>query len=223
MNEMSFKMDVQNIDFNGHSITVNLFFKDKSVFLFVSLNKDHEIIINNLTNKFQGILYESVMENIKLFSNEVKKNAYLIILIDNFLELKIEKKKLINIEEDPFFFKKYVLTYSLTELKALRKQTTDSGIIEALGNLALNQSIFERFSKNEKKEFERLLYQLFIKVPVIKLPTRAQEIKSLENAIELNIKKCALTEIHSTLIKLLKNMPESEIDQKLFREIVGKI
>lgn len=225
MDELLFKKEVLSFDFNGQSIPIILFTKDKKAFLTIGIGEDNASVITEFTDVFQGALFEWALSEFSNFSDEMTKNAYLILLVEDILAKDYEKKVFINIEEDAFFFKKYILSFSQGELNLLKVKTSDENIVDSLGSLAVDQSIFERFSQKDKEMegYERLLYQLFIKVPVISLPTKAQEIESLEKAISQNIEELNVDQVHKVILENLDDIPDSKIDLKMFKQIVGKL
>jgi len=224
MTEMSFKNEKLSFSHEDEITEITLFVRDNRAFLAISVGENNLSTITEF-DTFQGQLFEWALTEFSGFKHEMTKNAYLIILVEDVLSKNYEKKVFINIEEDAFFFKKYVLAYSEKELSLLSGKTSNEHIVEALGNLAIKQTVFEKFSNNEQGTdgYERLLYQLFIKIPVISLPTKAQEIGSLQGEIEKELKSNDVLLKHEILLDALEKISENQIDVGIFKEVIGKL
>ena len=225
MTELDFKNEKLSFIHKDQLTEVTLFTKDNRTFLTISIGENNISTLTDFLNTFQAQLFEWGLNEFSDFTNEMTKNAYLILLVEDALADKYEKKIFINIEEDAFFFKKYVLSYSEEELETLLNKTTNKNIVESLGNLAIDQGVFEKFSKKDQERdgYERLLYHLYIKVPVISLPTKAQVIESLEKEIKEELRTKEIHVVNDVLLEKLKEIPDSGIDLKLFKKVIGKL
>lgn len=98
----------------------NLFFKDiHGNIRYYWLIIEVEIFDSELILAFQDVWFEECKKKIK--DKDFDKNTSLLIIYKRE-EIDIVKKHVFKIEEDPFQFKKYVLTYtddSLVNLKAI--------------------------------------------------------------------------------------------------------
>lgn len=225
MTELNFKNENLSFSHEGEVTEVTLFTKDNRAFLTIPIGERNISTLTKFLITFQAQLFEWALNEFSGFTNEMTKNAYLILLVEDVLAKKYEKKIFINIEEDAFFFKKYVLSSSEDELRMLKDKTSDESIVDSLGTLAIDQNVFERFSQKDKRKdgYERLLYHLYIKIPVISLPTKAQVIESLQNEIDEELKLKDVHKEHEVLLEALDGISENDIDLKLFKEVVGKL
>jgi hypothetical protein len=134
----------------------------------------------------------------KIEDQNFDKNVSLLILIKRG---NLDTTDIIRIEEDPFQFKKMVLTYTDESLEEL-KTKSDGGTNQALRSLIVNESVFHNYKENYGDySWMNLLYDLASKIPFLEIDVmpnqsltdlltkcnqllEATELKSLSEAIE---------------------------------------
>ena len=139
-------------------------------------------VINNQSDYFEEA------KN-RMNSEWFDKNVNLLILhrvdiIDNNPSLLIE------IEENPYLFKKQVILYKELEIENLKRliETENSTIKEFIENKILDETIFKIHKESvNNNDYESLLYRLAHKIPIIKLNIMQQN--GLEGLIENNLQK----------------------------------
>lgn len=115
----------------------------------------------------------------------IEKNSSLIILVEceDINALSNLQQQILLIEEDEYFFKKYVLLYTRESITNLHVSTP---IIPHLITKLHNNSQFDLFAQqganNEISEYIIVL-QLFIKLPFLKLDFENQDFKTLDQKI----------------------------------------
>lgn len=100
-----------------------------------------------------------------------EKNTSMLLLENN----KADYEYNMNVEKDPFVFKKYVLNYSdeaLNEMVELNNQ------YEGIGNAVLQEDVFKRLADSNKHGGAALLYGLMHKLPFI--PVEANPVRETE-------------------------------------------
>ncbi|PGZ60180.1 ABC-three component system middle component 1 [Bacillus cereus] len=122
----------------------------------------------------------------------IEKNLSLLLLIEvDSLEYSKEIASVIyDIEEDPYDFKKYVLSYTKQQVTLLKSSlhTLEENIIPFLNKSLNNPTLFSKFKNNEESE-DVLIYDLvskfYIKIPFLNIENNQQTITNLyENIVE---------------------------------------
>lgn len=148
---------------NGYSVLGNI----HNDVLFLK-NKEHEdywlIALSlecyqNQDNLFQEI-QSSFLEDYPL----AIKNSSLLILYDTKTGL-LEGNELIEVENDPLYFKKYVLAYTEDSYKELKDILGDVSV----SDLAMNNEMFTKMMTEEDLGPATLLYSIMHKLPFILL------------------------------------------------------
>lgn len=163
-----------------------------SLYTFVDINKKTFWLIIETGNLNEVINNQSdYFEEAKnrMNSEWFDKNVNLLILhrvdiINNNPSLLIE------IEENPYLFKKQVILYKDIEFENLKRliETENSSIKEFIENKILDETIFKIHKESVNyNDYESLLYRLAHKIPIIKLNILQQN--GLEGLIENNLQK----------------------------------
>ncbi|HTO16523.1 MAG TPA: ABC-three component system middle component 1 [Edaphocola sp.] len=125
------------------------------------------------------------------------KNVNLLILnkVPKLEDVKFDN--LLQIEENPYHFKKSILYYTDEELKNLNAAIGESNVLTAIESLILKDQIFEQHKTNfDANSFESLVYRIAIKIPFIKIRiTQTNNLKSLEEINKRSIGNNPLDEI----------------------------
>jgi hypothetical protein len=135
--------------------------------------------INNVLNE-QIELFVKTKELVK--EPTFDKNVNLLILnkVSKLEDVKFDN--LLNIEENPYHFKKSILYYTDEELKNLNAVIGESDVLTSIESLILKDEIFEQHKTSfDTNSFESLIYRIAIKIPFIKIRiTQTNNLKSLE-------------------------------------------
>ena len=148
---------------------------------------------------------------------DMDKNTSLIYCVKRDIKSnKLDELK-VKIEDDPFYFKKYVFAYSEAqsdEFKKLRKQHNWT-INELIQTYIFDTENFSKFKKNgDNEKIYKLVSELFIKIPIIPINFETNgEIKSVSEYM-LDIKKCNDDELDrlDNIIETL-NSPQENMEQ----------
>lgn len=144
------------------------------------------------------------------YEPQMDKNLSMLICVKRS-SLEIESslnKKIFDIEEDPYFFKKYVLTYTESQEVLLSRSFTDSDIMTYLHSLLNNEEAFQYHKRSPYHETEySLVSKLFIKLPILNLKIRNEELPSLTDTIN-NLLPPELLKLRNDL--LILNMIEDQ-------------
>jgi glutamyl/glutaminyl-tRNA synthetase len=145
-----------------------------SLYTFDDINKKTYWLIietDNLNNVIenQSNYFEQAKNRI---NNEwFDKNVNLLVLhkVENFDNI---QSSVLNIEEDPYLFKKQIILYKDTERENLNRaiEAEENTIKDFIENKILDEAIFKIHKENiNNNDYESLLYRLAHKIPFIKL------------------------------------------------------
>lgn len=161
--------DVEELQ-STRDITINFFVCDK---------------INQLIHEFE-----------KIQDNRIKKNTSLLIVVkvENLEQEYYRLKKIaMRIEEDEYYFRKYVIFYTeggLEKLEPCAQYLLD--YIQDKGS-NLEESLFDKFENNMFFDDSYFIaMQLIIKLPFISLPHSNEHFETVEDRIESRIKTVEL-------------------------------
>lgn len=118
---------------------------------------------------------------------ELGKNISMLVLwnIDQETEPEKIKREVMSIEENAYFFKKYVLYYSSNEHSEIIAQIGETPLDEYIKSTAANAGVFSAYKSNPNaKSWQSLLYRLVIKIPFLKIAIGTAE--SLESLFAEN-------------------------------------
>ncbi len=144
---------------------------------------------------------------------ELEKNISMLVLwnTEGNQEFSEMKKKIMPIEEDPYFFKKHVLYFSETELTEFHETVGQADIFDFVNEKISLESTFRAFKDNPQNQtWQSLLYRLSIKLPFIKI-----NINEAGNVTSLYI------ENNNKIRQQTDNILEG-LDRKIF-ELYGEI
>lgn len=174
--EIMFDCEYENIiqtEVTFENIVYNLnIFKNRNVEsqVFIVLQILESQLISQDNNKNLVIEIANYFRENDVYVPDMDKNTSLIYCVKRDINSgKLDKLK-VNIEDDPFYFKKYVFAYSeaqADEFKKLCKQyaQTASELIQTYILAPENFNAFKKNSDNEK--IYKLVSELLIKIPII--------------------------------------------------------
>ncbi|MHC5311019.1 ABC-three component system middle component 1 [Myroides sp. LJL116] len=181
----------------------------KSYWLILETYKLEDIIAN------QAIYFEEAK---KILNNDwFDKNANLLIIykVKSFEGV---QKKVMEIEENPYLFKKQVILYKESEYEHLNNalKTEGTNIANFIESKILDESIFKIHKESlNNNSYESLLYRLAFKIPVIKLIIVQED--NLEALNETNKEKVfasSLGDINDVIEHNIFNLGIDDIKQK---------
>lgn len=150
---------------------------------------------------------------------DMDKNLSLIVCVKrrNLLSDPKLHKVIFDIEEDPYFFKKYVLTYTDSQVELLIKNQGDISIIEHLYRVLNDDNSFQEHKNDPIQESEyNLISKLFIKLPFLNLRKMDREMASLKQEIN-NALTPSLLSLRNGLLNL---KPEGKNDDATWHKLI---
>jgi len=167
-------------------------------------------------NKRFLIVYETdSLQEVDYYNNTIKdiipieiksepafeRNSDLIILLklDNLGDFNTHEQKIFSIEEDPYYFKKYVLYYSDEEKNILENKS-----INDLRDVILNRDLFNAYKKNPNyPSLYSFSARFFIKVPFLHVPVNEIEMPSIEVMLKESLLADDLVTFDDDLTKII--------------------
>jgi hypothetical protein len=146
-----------------------------------------------------------------------KKNCDLICIhhLNKLAEFKKHEEQIFAIEEDPHFFKKYILYYSDTEEAAIQDYSFD--------NLVSTISDKSQFSNYKNDPLAATQYsvaaKIFIKLPFLELPFTRGELVSLRLQVGEAVTEEGLDATYATIQKLTANNADELIKELIKNEL----
>lgn len=159
----------------------------------------HKLDVLCTPKELHAIINQSAPEN---FTSDpsFKKNSDLI-CIHHFKQLsdfKIYEEKIFALEEDPHYFKKYVLYYSDAEDIALQNQS-----YEEIKKTIENKELFDKYKDQPLTATQySVAAKIFIKLPFLELPFTKRELVPLRLQAEGAVSEIGLTKIYESIQKL---------------------
>jgi len=173
-----------------------------------NINENKRFLIICETTHLENVnFYNNTIQNI--IPDEIKnepafeRNSDFIILfkMKNLGDFDIHEKKIFSIEEDPYYFKKYVLYYSEEEVNLLGNKKYND-----LKEIILDRDLFKTYKDNpnypSKYSFSA---RFFIKIPFLNVPVNEKEMPGLEVMLKERLLKDRLVDFDSHLEKGINN------------------
>lgn len=174
----------------------------------------------------QDNLYDQItgLEN----GNEIKKNTSFIILIklNENSEKKNIQEDILDLEEDKYFFKKYVITYLKDEVDSFYNKLKEyDNIINFMEKNLNDTDKFEKFKVSNEISYYSLILKIYIKIPHLYCGDifNKEEIINLGESITEEIKEIQKKEKDDMLLdyhKKVISLDESDIDGYIERMLL---
>ncbi|KML21665.1 MULTISPECIES: ABC-three component system middle component 1 [Burkholderia] len=179
--------------------------ESSSAVRFVILHELEELIDPSRLNAAMNQLVPQVFSSNPSF----RKNCDLICVhhLKHLADFKNHEEKIFAIEEDPHFFKKYVLYYSDAEDGTLRDQSYKD--IQAT---IADKALFDQYKDQPLTATQySVAAKIFIKLPFLELPFVKRELVPLRMQAQGAVSEVGLTATYESIQKLNKNNLESLI------------
>lgn len=146
-----------------------------------------------------------------------KKNCDLICIhhLNQLADFKYQEEQIFAIEEDPHFFKKYVLYYSDTEQHAINDYT-----FEKLKATISDKSQFRNYKKDPLAATQySVAAKIFIKLPFLELPYTRGELVSLRLQAADAVAEAGLNSTYKAIQKFNSNNADELITELMNNEM----
>ena len=132
-----------------------------------------------------------------------ERNSDLIILLNlkNLGDFNTHEQKIFSIEEDPYYFKKYVLYYSDEEVNLLANKS-----INDLKEVILNRDLFNAYKKNPNyPSLYSFAARFFIKIPFLHVPVNEMKMPSIDVMLKESLLAKDLVTFDNNLTKIIND------------------
>jgi hypothetical protein len=167
-----------------------------------------------LNNRINHLAPEEFLRN-----PSFKKNCDLICIhrLDVLAEFKDHEEEIFAIEEDPHFYKKYVLYYSIAEESALANFT-----YEKLESVIANKKEFLDYKENPLVATQySFAAKTFIKLPFLELPSHQGNLVSLRLQAAEAVAEASLNDTYSTIQKVTDKNADQIIKEMINNELAN--
>ncbi len=152
----------------------------------------HFLQIESLKGYFNSDSFEQILtlfEQQKALKSDIEKNTSLLIVAQTQnleQDFSVHKNNLLEIEEDEFWFKKYVLVYSDASIKEFSR---GEAAFDEFKACVLNNGRFTNFKANIFQDVEYFVsMQVFLKLPFLTVPIALHEqYLSIDSILQLNL------------------------------------
>ena len=195
--------------------------KKHEYYIVMNLKKPKEEELDSLLSEDFNKIYTEVGNSI-YFNNYVSKNTTAIIFIEledlnsasNNSSL---NKKILNIEESKYNFKKNIITYTEKQAKEFQELLKiEHDITASINKVIYDKDKFVEFKKDPNIDsIYNFISKLQIKIPFLALKSEEKEIESLKENIDKKLKDLN----YDKLINMIINIDDfDEVDMEKFIE-----
>lgn len=157
--------------------------KNQEYFLIIECLNADEGFINSLLDHYSEKLMDD-LDALGYTDESFRKNSTIIFCCETGL---ISSEDLLKLEEDPYFFKKNVITYSGAELAALKERLNNQFSNQHLNELLMSDGggSFESFKNNvyDDSGYYPLLVRVITKLPFVHYIPQSSDLDSLDEFV----------------------------------------
>lgn len=169
---------------------------ENQVFLVVSI-QESDLLEEKIKDELV-IDIANAFRNTAIYESDMDKNISLVYCVEKDVNSPHLAKRKVELEDDPYYFKKYVFSYSKTDAEKFEQLCKQYGKTETsfVQSYILNIDNFSKFKTNyENENVYRMISDLVIKFPMIPISFEEQEeIKTVEGYMK-EVKVCSDNEI----------------------------
>lgn len=217
-----------NIDFYNNQDYTS-FYLVNYIDLTNTSKEEHIEELNYLENFYIGrekkeslkkLLYDSIEDDDDKKALDKNLSAVYVIEVDDSKKFYDDRNLIYDIEESPYFFKRYILAYTQIQANDLVDKMGKNGISfdkisdEDLSKLVDDFDEYKNLMKNKGDGYYELLVRLFCKLPFLNYTTSNEiSIDSLEKKIEGSVEKKGLSLIYNSFIEKMYRQEENEPEE----------
>lgn len=215
----------ENLGFLKHKDSdsdLSIFFRYKKIGNELSNQSSEYFLIYNTGSLEQWgtILARQTIITLQKNDPAFMKNSSLIILYEDSRDISYFEQEVILVEEDPNYFKKYVLYYTKKEFELLSQEILENNnnknILEKILELSKNESEFNNYLEKKSIGYHLFLWRILIKIPIIPLKIIRKNQLSLFGIIDAELEKKNLISIHNNFM----NTVDSDISEEYLLDII---
>lgn len=217
-----------NIDFYNNKDYTSFYLVNYIDLTKVSNDKYFEKL-NELENRYIGrynqdslkkLLYDHIEDDDDKKALDKNLSAVYVIEVDDSKKFYDNRNLIYDIEESPYFFKRYILAYTKNQVNDLVDKMSKNGISldrindDDLSKLVDNFDEYKKLMNNKGDGYYELLVRLFCKLPFLNFTTSNEiSIDSLDKKIEEEIKEEGLSPIYDRLLGEIYRQVDCESEE----------
>lgn len=226
-----------NIDFYNNKDYTSFYLVNYIDLTKVSNDKYFEKL-NELENRYIGrynqdslkkLLYDRIKDDDDKKALDKNLSAVYVIEVDDSKKFYDDRNLIYDIEESPYFFKRYILAYTQNQANELVDKMSKNGISldrindDDLSKLVNDFKEYQKLMMNKGDGYYELLVRLFCKLPFLNFTTSNDiSIDSLDKKIEEKIKKEGLSPIYNRLLEEMYSQVEDESEEDKNKDAESK-
>lgn len=141
---------------------------------------DYWIIANEFDLDKQEELFEKVKDTVN-DASFLKNISVLFVKHQDQIDLSIVDDKIIEMENDPYFFKKYVLSYTDDSVKGLLDLLNGKNADISISDILMEDGNFQQMKEENKFGTYHLLYSLAHKLPFLTMSVTPKDFDAIAN------------------------------------------
>ncbi|WP_137009831.1 ABC-three component system middle component 1 [Aquitalea aquatilis] len=186
---------------------------NKNMMLFSSSENANHVVshfaIQDITDcsssevltKIQVEAYKSLGEFFSLNSDSEKNTILLLLVKHKNSEMEINRK-ISEIEEDPYFFKKQVIFYTTEEFGAIYELAQNKKLSEAIHSILNNKTRFVEFSNGSDDHLYSIITKLYTKLPFLTINEMKYVAPDLSRNITEKLTQAGLVSVRDHLLDI---------------------
>lgn len=101
-----------------------------------------------------------------------------LVRIEGYAQYDTIQNSILSFEEDPYTYRKYTIAYTDSGVGVISRE---SDILKFCKDTINNQNLFDTFQKDSQEDYYRLVLDLFIKLPFLKLDESVKTLEAFED------------------------------------------
>ena len=171
-------------------------------------------------DSLKKLLYDRIEDDDDKKALDKNLSAVYVIEVDDSKKFYDNRNLIYDIEESPYFFKRYILAYTKNQVNDLVDKMSKNGISldrindDDLSKLVDNFDEYKKLMNNKGDGYYELLVRLFCKLPFLNFTTSNEiSIDSLDKKIEEEIKEEGLSPIYDRLLEEIYRQVDCESEE----------
>jgi len=194
----------------------------ENIYFFKKENNDYQryVIVLETTHlnnalSINNLILENTPKDL-INSPSFNKNTDLIITLTlpSLSDFKSNELKILEVEENAYHFKKYILYYSEGESELLNGKN-----FQDLQNVLSDHNAFKEYKNNPlNPSLYSLAARIFIKIPFLEMPIQSEDISPIEMQIDNLVKDKGL----ENLYKILNSHDSVSATEQLIKDLIDE-
>lgn len=207
--EGTFSLETQDLNYAFHK-------RSNLGVVLIDISDENMSVLASFLESYQMILFNYIKDNSLLYNVDLKKNIYLIFVAKKCDDESLTRKSVVEIEEDPFYFKKFVLQYTDEQLGFVSSMLSGVGNFrDKIVEVGSNNSFFQTFADETTGSINSIIYDILVKLPFIKINVDTREMHNLNSSIRNDLNAKQLLTLSSDIVEQsdsIVEMDDSDID-----------